>query len=159
MTPQTTLGLIFLILTITPIIYFGRIAKNRSLKAKVKLLEKTREQSITLDETDHWNDKCLGISREFRMLFFENLDPQNLCSRAIDLSDYRRCNVSVKKLTIELILEPRKSSDANYLYVEIFNTRFDSSTEVGFHHQKAIKWSKVVQQVIDQKPTPLRKSA
>lgn len=159
MTPQLILGVVFLMLTIAPVIYFGKIAKNRSLRAKTSLTNLAKGQSVSLDEMEHWNDKCIGVSREMRKLLFVNLDIRNNQVRNIDLSNYRRCTTSVKKTTIELILEPKKTSGENFAHLELYNESFDSRHETGFHHQLAIKWAKTVQQVLDKKPTPMRKSA
>lgn len=159
MNSQIVLGIIFLILTIAPIVYFGRVAKKRSLRAKHKLIANAKEQAFTPNEIEHWNDKCIGISHEKRMLLFVNLDPRNSDSQLINLITYRRCIVNVKKQSIELLLEPKKTIGMNFHRIELFNDAFDSPTEVGFHHHTANKWAKVIQQVIDQKPTPLRKTA
>ena len=159
MNSQIVLGIIFLILTVAPIVYFGKVAKNRSLRAKQKLTSYANEQAITLTEIEHWNDKSIGISMELRKLLFVNLDSRNSHTQLIDLTNFRKCTVNVKKQTIDLVLEPRKTSGTTFQHIELYNDAYDSPNEVGFHHQKAIKWAKTIQQVLNQKPTPLRKTA
>jgi hypothetical protein len=159
MTTQTILGIIFFILTISPLIYFGKVAKNRSQRAKKRIEAYASEQNSAIDDIEFWNDKAFGINKEKKQLFYTSLQQNNEQTRIIDIKSIKHCSVSVKKTTIELLFE-FKNATTSVDRIQIYNSEFDDVNEVGYHNQLAIRWSKKTMELIDRKKgLPLRKSA
>jgi hypothetical protein len=151
--------MVFLVLTISPLIYFGRIAKRRSLRAKKQLETYAELQGSTIDEIEHWNDKAIGIDKGKKQLYFTSLQQQNEQRLMLDIHSIKSCSVSLKKTSIDLLLE-YKHAQQHIERIRIYNVDFDDANESGFHHQVAIRWAKKISEMIDRKKrTPLRKSA
>jgi hypothetical protein len=160
MSTQLILGIFFLIVTILPLVYFGRLATRRPLKAKKALTLLAQEKGLELDELDYWNDKAIGLDLGKKSLLFVSLQENNYNMHVIALRHIRGCSVSEGKESIGLALEAKQAEGGiASVHIILFDRAFDQLGEEGFHRKLAIKWNKRIGQVLRDKPAKAKKSA
>lgn len=141
-------GIIMVIAMVAPFIFASRYKKNKYKKEKQSFIDLSNQKGLNIETPQIINDLVIGMDKSAKKLGVSSLKDINKDFRALDLSDFKTCEVMIGQAgadlqKIELVLKGTQKSEELLFYkdsnLDMPKMNFNESKDKANHWKAEIK--------------------
>jgi hypothetical protein len=148
-TGEIIVGVLFILSTIGPLMYFYSFGQKRRKKLADALKESADKKSLKLSKIEVWHDKALGYDQEQNVLIYLSKVDNFILEECINLPDMKQISIVNNSNEVSIFINIYGRSP---LSLNIFNAMVDPPTEQGFTLQIARRWVNYLNNIIKTNP-------
>lgn len=153
-TSSILIGLAILAGVVLPFVILSIRKRNKENQSIKEFIQTGFKYGLELSETEHWNNRLLGIDPIKRKILFRQTEAEEFTETVIDLNEVKSCTLLVTNLQsvganqvpdkIEIAFKQKNNKPLENLQI------FDSETDSVVYAELEIaeKWTKIINEAI-----------